>query len=402
MSGHVRPARARLDGGPVMTPQPTPDDRFTFGLWTVGWQARDPFGDATRPALDPVESVHRLAELGAAGVTFHDDDLVPFGSATDERQRHIDRFKAALAETGLVVPMVTTNLFTHPVFKDGGFTSNDRSVRRYAMRKVMRNMELAAELGAQTYVFWGGREGTEVDAAKDVRVALDRFREAIDTLAQFSIDRGYGLRFAIEPKPNEPRGDILLPTVGHALAFINSLEHAGMVGVNPEVGHEEMAGLNYAHGIAQALWHGKLFHIDLNGQHGPRYDQDLRFGAGNVRGAFWVVDTLEAGGYDGPVHFDYKPPRTEDDEGVWASAAACMRNYLILRAKVRAFRADPEVTTALHASGVDQLGSPTLAPGETWRDVREPHADTEALAQRGLAYEHLDQLALEYLYGVRP
>src|SRR4029077_13295015 len=196
--------------------------------------------------------------------------------------------------------------------------------------------------------------------------------------------------------------DILLPTVGHALAFITSLEHGDMVGVNPEVGHEEMAGLNYAHGIAQALWHGKLFHIDLNGQHGPRYDQDLRFGAGNVRGAFWVVDTLEAGGYDGPGHFDYKPPRTEDDEGGWGAAAACMRNYLILRAKVRAFRADPEVTAALHASGADQLGSPTLDPGETWRDVREPHADTEALAQRGLAYEHLDQLALEYLYGVRP
>ena len=215
-------------------------------------------------------------------------------------------------------------------------------------------------------------------------------------------EQGYDIRFAIEPKPNEPRGDILLPTVGHALAFINTLEHGDMVGVNPEVGHEEMAGLNYAHGIAQALWHGKLFHIDLNGQHGPRYDQDLRFGAGNVRGAFWVVDTLEAGGYAGPVHFDYKPPRTEDDEGVWVSAAACMRNYLILRAKVRAFRADPEVAAALHASGVDQLGSPTLDPGETWRDVREPRADVDALAQRGLAYEHLDQLALEYLYGVRP
>ena len=211
-----------------------------------------------------------------------------------------------------------------------------------------------------------------------------------------------GFADATGPKPNEPLGDILLPTVGHALAFINGLEHGDMVGVNPEVGHEEMAGLNYAHGIAQALWHGKLFHIDLNGQHGPRYDQDLRFGAGNVRGAFWVVDTLEAGGYDGPVHFDYKTPRTEDDDGVWVSAAACMRNYLILRAKVRAFRADPGVIEALRASGVDQLGSPTLAPGETWRDVREPRADVDTLAQRGLAYEHLDQLALEHLYGVRP
>ena len=226
----------------------------------------------------------------------------------------------------------------------------------------MRNLDLAAELGAKTYVFWGGREGAESGAAKDIRAALDRYAEGLNLLCAYVRDQGYDIRFAIEPKPNEPRGDILLPTVGHALAFINELEHGDMVGVNPEVGHEEMAGLNYAHGIAQALWHGKLFHIDLNGQNGPRYDQDLRFGAGNVRGAFWVVDTLEAGGYDGPVHFDYKPPRTEDDEGVWASAAACMRNYLILRAKVRAFRADPEVAAALRASGVDQLGRADAGP----------------------------------------
>ena len=232
-------------------------------------------------------------------------------------------------------------------------------------------------------------------------MALERYKEGLNLLSEYVIDQGYDIRFAIEPKPNEPRGDILLPTLGHAIAFIGELAHPELVGVNPEVGHEEMAGLNYAHAIAQAMWHGKLYHIDLNGQHGPRYDQDLRFGAGNVRGAFWVVDTLLAGGYDGPVHFDYKPPRTEDDEGVWASAAACMRNYLILRDKARAFRADPEVQAALAAARIPELAEPTLAPGETWRDVRTATADIEALAARGMAYEHLDQLALEHLYGVR-
>ena len=297
----------------MSTTQPTRDDHFSFGLWTVGWQARDPFGDASRAPVDPVESVHRLAELGAWGITFHDDDLVPFGSEDATRDGHIKRFRAALDETGLVVPMVTTNLFTHPVFKDGGFTSNDRDVRRYALRKVMRNLDLAAELGASTYVFWGGREGTETDAAKDIRDALDRYREGIDMLAQYSVDRGYGLRFALEPKPNEPRGDILLPTVGHALAFISTLDHADMVGVNPEVGHEQMAGLNFVHAISQALWQGKLFHIDLNGQHGPKFDQDLVFGHGDLLSAFFLVDLLENGGpggapaYDGPRHFDYKP-----------------------------------------------------------------------------------------------
>ena len=257
-----------------MTAQPTPADKFTFGLWTVGWQARDPFGEATRAPLDPVAAVHRLAGLGAYGVTFHDDDLVPFGADDAARAERIEAFRTALDATGMRVPMMTTNLFTHPVFKDGAFTSNDRSVRRYALRKVMRNLDLAAELGAATYVFWGGREGSETDAAKDVRAALDRYREGLDTLAQYVIDRGYGIRFAIEPKPNEPRGDILLPTIGHALAFIDSLDHAGMVGLNPEVGHEQMAGLNHVHGIAQTLWHGKLFHLDLNGQR-TRLDDTL-------------------------------------------------------------------------------------------------------------------------------
>src|SRR5829696_4635294 len=291
--------------------RPTPEDKFSFGLWTVGWQARDPFGDATRPPLDPVEAVHRLAELGAYGVTFHDDDLIPFGSDDSTREKTIERFKQALAETGLVVPMATTNTFFHPVFKEGAFTANDRSIRRYALRKIIRNLDLAAELGAKTYVFWGGREGAETDSGKDIRAALERYREALDTLAQYVVDRGYRLRFALEPKPNEPRGDILLPTVGHALAFITTLQHADMVGLNPEVGHEQMSNLNFVHAVAQALWHGKLFHIDLNGQHGPKFDQDLVFGHGDLLSAFALVDLLEHGGYDGPRHFDYKPLRTE-------------------------------------------------------------------------------------------
>jgi len=276
----------------MTTLQPTPEDKFTFGLWTVGWPARDPFGDATRPAVDVVESVHRLAEMGAYGVTFHDDDVFPFGSDTATRDQHIKRFRTALDETGLVVPMVTTNLFTHPVFKEGGLTANDREVRRFALRKVMRNMDLAAELGAQTYVLWGGREGAEVDMAKDLVAALDRYAEAIDTLAQYSIDRGYGLRFALEPKPNEPRGDIFLPTIGHAIAFISRLQHADLVGINPEVGHEQMSNLNFTHGIAEALWLGKRFHIDLNGQHGPKFDQDLVCGHGDLLQAFSTGDLL--------------------------------------------------------------------------------------------------------------
>jgi xylose isomerase len=392
--------------------QPTPEDKFTFGLWTVGWQARDPFGDPTRPVLDPVEAVHRLAELGAHGLTFHDDDLVPFGSDDAARRQQIDRFKAALDETGLVVPMMTTNLFTHPVFKEGALTANDRSVRRYAMRKVMRNLDLAAELGARTYVFWGGREGAEVDVAKDLRGALDRYREALDTLAQYSIDQDYGLRFAVEPKPNEPRGDIFLPTVGHALAFVASLEHADMVGVNPEVGHEQMSNLNFVHGIAQALWQGKLFHIDLNGQHGPKFDQDLVFGHGDLISAFGLVDLLENGGgaggslYDGPRHFDYKPLRTEDVDGVWRSAAANMRTYLLLKQRAAAFRADPEVQEALAAAGNPDLATPTLAAGETYQDLLADRSafeefDVEARAVRGEGVVRVDQLMVEHLTGAR-
>jgi len=392
---------------------PTRDDKFSFGLWTVGWQARDLFGEATRPVLAAVEAVHKLTELGAYGITFHDDDLIPPGSSPQERDRIIAEFRGALADTGMVVPMVTTNLFHDPVFKDGGFTSNDRTVRRYAIRKVMRNIDLAAELGAQTYVFWGGREGSEVDFAKDIRAALDRYREAMDTLAAYVIDRGYPMRFAIEPKPNEPRGDILLPSIGHALAFINELEHADMVGINPETGHEQMASLNYTHGIAQALWAGKLFHIDLNGQKGPRYDQDLVFGYGDLLQAFSTVDLLENGGpgggptYDGPRHFDYKPLRTEDIQGVWESARANMELYLSLRDKARSFRADPEVKEALDAAMVGELSRPTLGDGETYTELlADPSAfedyDIDRARTQGYGFARVQRLAIEHLLGTRP
>ena len=379
---------------------PTPQDKFTFGLWTVGWQARDPFGDATREALDPVRTVNELAKRGAYGVTFHDDDLIPFGSSPSDRSAHIARFKKALDETGMKVPMATTNLFSHPVFKDGAFTSNNRDIRRYAIRKVMTNIELAVELGAHTYVCWGGREGAETDIGKDPVVALERMREAFNILGQFVIDKGYNIKFAMEPKPNEPRGDIFLPTIGHALAFINSLDHPELVGLNPEVGHEQMAGLNFVHGIGQALFHKKLFHIDLNGQHGPKYDQDLVFGHGDLKSAFFLVDLLDRYNYDGPKHFDYKPMRTESDEGVWASASANMRTFIILQERARAFRADPRTKAALEKSGVNELLQPTVASGESWEDIANENFDVEAAGKRGYHYEELDQLALEYLIGV--
>ena len=384
-----------------MTLKPTPADKFTFGLWTVGWQARDPFGDATRDPLDPVRTVNELAERGAYGVTFHDDDLIPFGSDDSSRRTHIDRFKKALADTGMKVPMATTNLFTHPVFKDGAFTSNDKDIRRYAIRKVMTNIELAVELGATTYVCWGGREGAESDGAKDAYVALDRFREAFNTLGEFVTDNGYDIKFAIEPKPNEPRGDIFLPTIGHALAFINSLDRPELVGLNPEVGHEQMAGLNFVHGIAQALWHKKLFHIDLNGQHGPKFDQDLVFGHGDLKSAFFLVDLLERHNYSGPKHFDYKPARTENDKGVWESASANMRTYLALKERAAAFRSDPRVIAAMKESNIPGLTEPTLTKGETWKDLAKDNFDVETAGKRGYGYEAVDQLALEHLMGLK-
>ena len=396
-----------------MANAPTPDDKFSFGLWTIGYNGADPFGGPTRPALDTVEAVTRLAELGAYGLTFHDDDLFTFGSTAAVRQHEIDRLKQALADTGMTVPMVTTNLFSHPVFKDGGFTSNDRAVRRFALRKVLHNIDLAAELGAQTFVMWGGREGAEYDAAKDIRSALERYREAVNLLGDYVTDKGYDIRFAIEPKPNEPRGDILLPTVGHAMAFITTLERPELVGVNPEVGHEQMAGLNFTAGIAQALYQGKLFHIDLNGQRGIKYDQDLVFGHGDLHNAFSLVDLLENGGpnggpaYDGPRHFDYKPSRTEDITGVWDSAAANMRTYLLLKERAAAFRADPEVQEALAASRVPELSVPTLAAGESYAELLADRSSSEDFepdayfGDKGFGFVRLQQLALEHLLGAR-
>jgi len=396
-----------------MVSAPTPADRFTFGLWTVNYNGADPFGGPTRTPMDIVHVVEKLAELGAYGLTFHDDDLFPFGCSDAERRSQVDRLKGAMAATGIKVPMVTTNLFSAPCFKDGGFTSNDRAVRRFAIRKVLRNLDLAAELGATTFVMWGGREGQEYDAAKNVRAALERYRDTVNLFSQYVIDKGYNIRFAIEPKPNEPRGDILLPTVGNALAFINSLEHPEMVGLNPEVGHETMAGLNMASTVAQALYHGKLFHIDLNGQRGIKYDQDLAFGHGDLYNAFALVDLLEHGGaaggpsYNGPRHFDFKPSRTEDETGVWQAAAANMRMYLLLKERADAFRADPDVQAALKAAKVDELTVPTLAEGESYDDLLADRSafedfDTDAYMDgKGFGFVALQQLAAEHLMGAR-
>ncbi|MDJ0323940.1 xylose isomerase [Cryobacterium sp. PH31-AA6] len=392
---------------------PTREDKFSFGLWTIGYNGADPFGGPTRPPLDVVDAVENLAKLGAYGLTFHDDDLFAFGSTEAARQSQIDRVKQACADTGLIIPMITTNLFSAPVFKDGGFTSNDRNVRRFALRKVLRNIDLAAELGAKTFVMWGGREGAEYDSAKDIRSALERYREAVNLLGDYVTDKGYDIRFAIEPKPNEPRGDILLPTVGHAMAFITTLERPELVGVNPEVGHEQMAGLNFAAGIAQALYQGKLFHIDLNGQRGIKYDQDLVFGHGDLHNAFALVDLLENGGpnggqaYDGPRHFDYKPSRTEDITGVWDSAAANIQTYLLLKERAKAFRADPEVQQMLSASMVPELAMPTLAAGESYDDLLADRASYEDFntdayfGGKGFGFVRLQQLALEHLLGAR-
>jgi xylose isomerase len=390
---------------------PRPEDKFTFGLWTVGWLGADPFGSATRAKLDTVEAVEKLAEIGAYGMTLHDDDLFDFGSSDSDRRKEIDRLKGALAATGLKMPMVTTNLFSHPVFKDGGFTSNDRDVRRFAIRKVLRNIDLANELGAETFVMWGGREGAEYDSAKNIQDALARYREAVNLLGQYVLDKGYNIRFAIEPKPNEPRGDILLPTVGHALAFINTLDHPELVGLNPEVGHEQMAGLNFTAGIAQALDAGKLFHIDLNGQRGIKYDQDLVFGHGDLANAFSLVHLLEfsnngAAAYNGPRHFDYKPSRTEDYTGVWESAKANIRTYLLLKERAAKFEADPEVKAAKQAARLHELAQPTLNPGESYDDLVAA-ADAKSFEPdtyfngKGFNFVRLNQLALEHLMGAR-
>ncbi len=385
---------------------PIPDDRFTFGLWTVGNRGRDPFGHEVRPPLDPVEAVHRLADLGAYGVNFHDDDLVPPGSSAAEREEIVKRFRRALDDTGMRVPMATTNLFSRPVFKEGAFTANDPAVRRVAIAKTLDAIELGAELGATTFVMWGGREGVEADAAKDVRAALDRYAEAVNICCAHVRDRGHGMRFALEPKPNEPRGDLFLPTVGHTLAFIGELEWPDMVGVNPEFAHETMSGLSFHHAIAQCLWHGKLFHIDLNAQRIGKFDQDFRFGSEGIRDAFYLVKLLEESGWDGMRHFDAHAYRTEDADGVWDFALGCMRTYLILRDKARSFAADAEIQDALRAAQADRLAEPSLPGGPTPEGIAAMRAevagyDQQALGSQGYGHERLDQLVTELLLGVR-
>jgi xylose isomerase len=380
---------------------PTPDHKFTFGLWTVGNRGRDPFGEFVRPPLDPVTALHRLAELGAYGVNFHDNDLVPIDATSTERDRIVRDFRRALEATGMTVPMATTNLFTDPVFKDGAFTSHDPRVRRYALQKTMRAMDLGVELGAQTYVFWGGREGAEVDAGKDPVEAIRRFRAAIDFLCDYAIDQGYDLRFALEAKPNEPRGDIYFPTTAAYLGLIPTLAHPEMVGVNPEVAHEQMAGLNVFHAVAQALEAGKLFHIDLNDQKPGRFDQDLRFGSESIKPLFFLVKLLEESGYDGPRHFDAHAYRTEDQDGVWEFAAGCMRTYLILKEKAKQFCNHAGIQAALaeirDAGGVTDIGPYTPARAD---ELKAQTFDREALAKRRLPYERLDQMVVDLLLGV--
>ena len=381
---------------------PTPEDRFTFGLWTVGSVGRDPFGEPTRPALDPVDSVLRLAELGAWGVNFHDDDLVPRGSGMAERDRIVARFRSALDETGMVVPMATTNLFGDPAFKDGAFTSADARVRAYALQKTMRAMDLGVELGATTYVFWGGREGAEVDGAGKLTDALAWFRDALNYLAAYASDQGYELRFALEPKPNEPRGDLFLPTVGSLLGFIATLDDPGRFGVNPEFAHETMAGLSFPHAVAQAIDAGKLFHIDLNDQKMSRFDQDLRFGAENPKAALMTVALLEEHGYQGPKHFDAHALRTEDADGVWTFAAGCMRTYKILAEKALRLREDGELQAALSAYRVSdpELERLMRYDPENAAALKARELPLDELRTRGPGLERIDQRVIEILLGV--
>ncbi len=372
---------------------PRPEHHFTFGLWTVGNPGRDPFGEPVRAPLPPARIVQRLAELGAYGVNLHDNDLVPAGASAAERDRIVREFKAALEASGMRVPMATTNLFSDPVFRDGALTSNDARVRAYALQKTMAAIDLGVELGAGMYVLWGGREGVETNSAKDPRTALGWYREGLNFLCEYVRSQKYDLRLALEAKPNEPRGDIFLPTTGHMLAFIYTLDHPEMVGVNPEVAHEQMAGLDFSHGVAQALDAGKLFHIDLNGQKAGRFDQDLRFGSDDVKSAFFLVKLLEDARWPGMRHFDSHAYRTEDEDGVWDFAAGSMRSYLILKEKAERFNADPEIQqllSALRARG-----------GEVARPVEGETFDLAALRRQGYGYERLDQLTMELLLGVR-
>jgi xylose isomerase len=383
---------------------PKPENKFTFGLWTVGNTGRDPFGEPVRRQLSPVELVHLLAEVGAYGVNLHDNDLVPIEATSAERDKIVSEFKGALQASGLVVPMATTNLFSDPAFKDGAFTANDPRVRAYALQKTMRAIDLGVELGAEVYVFWGGREGTETDAGKDPITAIKRTREAMNFLCAYVLDQGIELKFALEAKPNEPRGDIYNATTGHMLAFIETLDHPEMVGVNPEMAHEHMAGLNFTHSVAQALEAGKLFHIDLNDQAFGRYDQDFRFGAVNLKSAFFLVKLLEDNGYDGSRHFDAHAYRTEDYQGVKDFARGCMRTYLILKEKAAQWNANPEVQALLAEINADD-GSTLAFQGayrpEKAKALKSVRFDRAALGERGLSYERLDQLTIEILLGVR-
>jgi len=383
---------------------PKPEDKFTFGLWTIANPGRDPFGEPVRGPISPVEIVHLLADVGAWGVNFHDNDLVPIDATPAERDQIVRDFKAALKETGLVVPMATTNLFTDPAFKDGGFTANDPAVRAYALQKTMRAIDLGVECGAGVYVFWGGREGTETDSNKDPLESMKRFREALNFLCDYVRDQGYDLKFALEPKPNEPRGDIFLATVGHALGMIATLDHPEMVGVNPEVAHETMAGLNFLHGVAQAWDAGKLFHIDLNDQAPGRYDQDFRFGAVNPKSAFLLVKFLEDVGYSGSRHFDAHAYRTENYAGVKDFARGCMRTYLVLKEKARQWNTDAEIQALVAEINATDATVPAYAGGYSAAkaDALKAHAfDRAALGQRNLGYERLDQLTVDLLLGVR-
>jgi len=382
---------------------PRPEHHFTFGLWTVGNVGRDPFGDAVRAPLTPTRIVEKLAALGAYGVNLHDNDLVPRDATFAEREQIVTAFKRALTDNGMCVPMATTNLFGDPVFRDGAFTSNDARVRRYALQKTMNAIDLGVELGATTYVFWGGREGVETNAAKDPQESVKWFRDAINFLCEYVRAQKYDLRFALEPKPNEPRGDIFLPTIGHMLAFLYTLDHAEMVGLNPEVAHDQMAGLDFAHGVAQALEAGKLFHIDLNAQKPGRFDQDLRFGSEDPKAAFFLVKLLEDAGWSGMRHFDSHAYRTEDEQGVWDFAAGSMRTYLILKEKVARFNADAEIQALLaelHARGAAAGQRVRYSEGEA-RAIRDERFDLEGMRSKGYAYERLDQLTMELLMGVR-
>jgi len=382
---------------------PRPEHRFTFGLWTVGNPGRDPFGDPVRLPLAPVHIVRKLAQLGAYGVNLHDNDLVPRDASPAERDQIVREFKQALADTGMRVPMATTNLFSDPAFRDGAFTSNDARVRAYALQKTMAAIDLAVELGATTYVCWGGREGVETNAAKDPRAALGWYRDAINYLCEYVRSQRYDLRFALEAKPNEPRGDIFLPTTGHMLAFIYTLDHPDMVGVNPEVAHERMAGLDFSHGVAQALEAGKLFHIDLNGQLPGRFDQDLRFGSDDPKAAFFLVKLLEDSRWPGMRHFDSHAYRTEDEEGVWAFAAGSMRTYLILKEKVERFNHDAEIQALLKELGGrgGPAGERVTFSAESARTLKGRTFDLAAIRGQGYAYERLDQLTMELLLGAR-